>query len=305
MWRILRFLGRFGNFLLFLFLEVVALIVVITANQPQREISQGIFLELSGSMAETRSAVTGYFGLIQENERVMGLNADLERRLQLLQDSLNVLMNRVPKNLNYMVPPDSIRRDTCALQEFVKRELPDSLMPLSSYKFIPAMTINNTVDRTYNYITLNMGSNHGIKPDMGVISPDGIAGQIVKVSPNYSLAMSVLNAKYRPSAKLLRISNVGALRWEGEHADRVYLDYIPQTSQIKIGDTVVTSGYSSVFPPNYMIGTVVSANTDSQDGFFKIEVSLSTNFRALHNVFIVRAGSREELDSLEASRPGI
>jgi rod shape-determining protein MreC len=302
MWRIIRFLGRFGNFLLFLFLELIALAVIVTVNKPQHEISQSLLLEVSGSLAETQQTVYGYFNLVSENEKLKSRDAELESRILLLQDSLNEVFNRVPKSLAYMVIEDSIARDSCALQEFERIELPDSLMPVSRYHFIPAVAINNSVNLNYNYITLNKGSKHGITLDMGVISPEGIAGQVVEVSAHYSLALSVLNKKFRTGAKLLRNSNVGTMRWEGEDASYAWLDFIPQTSLIKEGDTVVSSGYSTVFPGNYMIGTVEKYNTDSQDGFFQIKVKLSTNFRGLHNVYFVQHSHRAEIDSLEQTK---
>ncbi len=303
MWRILRFLGRFGNFLLFLFLELVALLVIITVNKPQHEISQGLLLEVSGSLAETKASVFGYFYLQSENEKLKSRGAELQSHILLLQDSLNAVFHRIPKNLNYLVVADSIAKDSCAMQELTRLELPDSLMPVSSYQFIPAVAVNNSVDLNYNYITLNKGRNHGVTVDMGIISPEGIAGQVVEVSANYALALSVLNKKFRTGAKLLRNSNVGTMRWEGKDASYAWLDFIPQTSIIEIGDTVVTSGYSTVFPGNYMIGTVLNFNTDSQDGFFQIRVKLSTNFRGLNNVYLVQHSHRAEIDSLEQNKP--
>jgi rod shape-determining protein MreC len=303
MWRIFRFLGRFGNFILFLALEVAALLVTITVNKPQREISQGMFLEISGGLAEVQSSISGYFNLRSENEKLLDRLGSQEILIETLKDSLDVVLYRRPRNLNYMVVPDSIASDSCALLDFEALELPAGLMPVSSYKFIPAMAVNNSVDQNYNYITLNKGSRHGIIKDMGVISPDGIAGQVVGVSQNYSLALSLLNKKFRTGAKILHISNVGTLGWEGGNPTIARLDFIPQTSQIHIGDTVVTSGYSTVFPRDYMIGTVKEFNMETQDGFFQIKVKLATNFRGLNNLFLVKHNYQQEIDSLEKLKP--
>ncbi len=300
MWRILRILGRFGNFLLFLFLELIALVVIITVNKPQREISQDLLLEVSGSLAETQQTVFGYFNLRSENEKLFLALAEAQSRNLILQDSLNEVFNRIPSSIAYLVPSDSIIGDSCAMQDLQRHELLD--MPVSGFHFIPAVAVNNSVDLNYNYITLNKGRNHGVTLDMGIISPNGIAGQVVEVSAHYSLALSVLNKKFRTGAKLYRNSNVGTLRWEGEDANFAWLDYIPQTSRIQQGDTVMTSGYSTVFPGNYMIGTVSEYNTDSQDGFFQIKVKLATNFRGLNNVYLVQHSNLAEIDSLEQNK---
>jgi rod shape-determining protein MreC len=303
MWRIFRFLGRFGNFLLFLFLELVALIVIVSANQKQRTISEGMLLEMSGSLAQAKSSAFSYFNLGTENEKLKAHLAALHSQVLLLKDSLNVVLHRRPDSLNYMVVPDSIAKDSCLLMEYTKLVLPDSLMPISGYTFIPAVAVNNSVNLNYNYITLNKGRNQGVKMDMGVISPDGIAGQVVNVSANYSLALSVLNDKFLTGAKLLHNANVGTIRWAGTDPTLAALKFIPQTSQITIGDTVVTSGYSTVFPRDYMIGTVSEINQQTQDGFYDITVKLATNFRGLHNVFLVKHSHQAEIDSLEQNKP--
>lgn len=303
MWRIFRILGRFGNFFLFLLLELISLVVIITVNQKHHGISQGVFLEMSGGLADAQKSVYGYFNLHTENEKLQERNAELQSQLLLLQDSLDVVFHRKPQNLDYVIVGDSITRDSCLLEEYTKRELPDSLMPVARYKFIPAVAVNNSVDLNYNYITLNKGRNQGVVMDMGVISPEGIAGQVVGVSANYSLALSVLNDKFRTGAKLLRQSNVGTIRWEGEDPRFATLEYIPQTSIIEKGDTVITSGYSTVFPKDYLIGTVEDFDMQKQDGFYHIKVRLATNFRGLHNVFLVQHSHHAEVDSIEAMKP--
>ena len=302
MWRIVRFLGRFGNFLLFLLLEAVAFMVIVNVNQQHREISQGMFLEMSGGVAEMQQSVGAYFNLRTENAQLMERTSDLQSELLLLRDSLNIILHRKPDSLNYIAVDDTLKKDSAAFANWLKIELPDSLMPASGYKFIPAQAVNNSVNKNYNYITLDKGHKHGITMDMGVISPEGIAGQVVAVSANYSLALSVLNKKFRSGAKLLNNPDVGTLVWEGDDPSFVRLDFIPQTSIIHKGDTVVTSGYSTVFPRNYMIGTVDDFDMRAQDGFFTIKVKLSTKFRGLHNVFLVRHEYKAEIDSLELKK---
>jgi rod shape-determining protein MreC len=134
---------------------------------------------------------------------------------------------------------------------------------------------------------------------MGIISPDGIVGLVTHVSQNYSLALSLLNKKFRVSAKLQGKQNVGTMSWDGHKPNQGILMYIPQTSEIAIGDTVVTSGYSSVFPEDFVVGTVSGFDTDEQDGFFHIRVDLASDFRSLGNVFLVEHHQQAEIDSLE------
>lgn len=304
MWRIFQFLGKFGNVILFLFLELVALLIVITVNKPQREVSQGIFLDISGSMSEFQANIGSYFNLKSENAI---LQEEFEGTLQALQearDSLRVYKYRRPTEAEFLLLPDSLRQDSVLIDSMmVPVEIPDSLFPAKGFDFLPCKAINNTVSRSYNYITIDKGARHGIREGMGLISPKGVAGQIVDVSRNYSLAQSVLNKKFNLSAKIKGNKNIGNVVWQGFDPEYATLKFIPQTSVIHVGDTVLTSGYSTIFPPDYLVGTVSDFNAEQQDGFFTVKVKLATNFRGTGNMFVVTHEHKAEIDSLENQFP--
>ena len=300
MWRIIQFLGRFGNIILFLFLELVALLIIVTVNKPHREISQGILLESSASLSSFQASIGGYFNLASENAKLQAQDSILMTELQSARDSLKTYMFRRPTDLDFIHLPDSIRNDsTFDRTKPIPLNLPDSLFPVQGFRFMPCRTINNSTRNNYNYITIDRGRRHGVQEGMGIISPDGVAGQITQVSRNYSLAQSVLNKKFNLSSKLLRNKNIGTITWDGVNPDYATLKYIPQTSVIAVGDTVVTSGYSFTFPPNYFIGTVSAYDAETEDGFFNIKVELATNFRALDNMFVVQHEHKAEIDSLQ------
>lgn len=320
MWRIIRFLGRFGNLILVLFLELVALLIVITVNKPQREISQGVFSEFSGTFSKVQSSVSGYFNLDTENEKLMEQNARLEQDILSLRDSLHAYRYRLLPGIEFLSKRDSATLaalgvdpklltpemvpDTTAdgRDTLVEIRIPVDQLPVGGYGFLPARAINNSVNLNYNYITLDKGSRNGVEMDMGVISPEGVAGQVVGVSQNFSLVMSVLNKKFRSSVRLSGNSNMGVLSWDGDDAGLAKLEFIPQTSTIRKGDTVETTGFSTVFPPNYMVGTVAEFNKEDQDGFYNITVELSANFRTLDNLFLVRHAYKKEIDELESEK---
>jgi rod shape-determining protein MreC len=280
MWRLIEFLQRFGNLLLFIGLEALALLLVFTRNNDHRIISEGFFLEVSGKFQKANSSVFGYFNLRAENEKLMAQNSRLESELIRSRNYLATYQNCYPEGSHFTV-------------------LPDSIFTSSGFRFLPAKVINNTVDKSYNYLTLDKGRRSGVREGMGIISPDGIVGLVTHVSQNYSLALSLLNKKFRVSAKLQGKQNVGTMSWDGHKPNQGILMYIPQTSEIAIGDTVVTSGYSSVFPEDFVVGTVSGFDTDEQDGFFHIRVDLASDFRSLGNVFLVEHHQQAEIDSLE------
>lgn len=281
MWRIFQFLNRFGNLILFIVLEVIALILIINLNSPHKEISQQIFLEISAGVGSFRSSISDYFTLDEENEKLKEQNQELMRQMEGLKLELNAYKFRAALKRDYYRPPDSS-------------------LPAQNFQFIPCRAINNSTDRNYNYITLNKGRRHGLRKDMGILSPKGVAGRVIEVSENYALGLSVLNKKFMVSAKLQDNKNIGSLTWDGKDPEYGILDFIPQTSVIEAGDTVVTSGYGVLFPENFLIGVVESYNTRKQDGFYNIKVKLVTNFRGLRNLYLVANTKQNELDSLEA-----
>ena len=302
MWRIFRFLSRFGNLILVLFLELIALMIIVTVNKPQREISQGVFSEVSGSLSKTQASIGGYFNLGEENEKLQDQNARLEQEILQLRDSLHTYRYRRPTNVNFLASAkkDTLPHDSTKVDSFIRLDLPDHLFPVSGYEFIPCQALNNSVHLNYNYITLNKGTRNGVVVDMGVISPDGIAGQVVGVSANFSLVLSVLSKKFRTSARLLGDKNMGVISWEGGDPRFATLEFIPQTSSIRYGDTVETTGFSTVFPPGYLIGTVENFDEKEQNGFYNVTVRLATNFRALDNLFLVRHRFKTEIDFLDS-----
>lgn len=304
MWRIVQFLGRFGNVLLFLFLELIALGIVVSVNKPHREVSQGVFLDISGGLSEFQSGIGSYFDLGSENQKLQAQNSALLSALQDVRDTLRVYQFRTPSAAEFLLLPDSLRNDSMYIDSVkVPVSIPDSLFPARGYVFLPCKAINNTVSRNYNYITIDKGLRHGIKEGMGLISPQGVAGQVVDVSRNYALAQSVLNKKFNLSARIQGNKNVGNIVWDGLNPEYATLEYIPQTSPIEKGDTVITSGFSTIFPPEYLIGTVEDFNAEKQDGFFTIQVKLATNFRGVGNLFVVTHAHETEIDSLESSFP--
>ncbi len=170
---------------------------------------------------------------------------------------------------------------------------------LQQYQYITARVINNAVHHRNNFITLNKGSLQGIKPEMGVIAPNGIVGIVNHVSEHYCTVMSLLHKETNVSAMISRNGFYGSLRWEGGDPHYVYLREIDKTVPVLKGDTVVTTAFSSIFPSGVMIGRVVEAKVEPGSPFFKIKVQLSMSFSNLSHVYIVNNLLKEEQQGLE------
>ena len=169
------------------------------------------------------------------------------------------------------------------------------------YRFIPAKVINKTVNRSNNFLTLNQGSNKNIKPGMGVIGANGAVGRVKSVSRNFTTVQSLLHSGMYVSSLLKRLSILCTTHWEMMDPARAKLLYVPRHINIEKGDTVVTSGYNSVFPENIPIGIVESVSARENDTFLNIDLKLSVDFYSLSFVYVVENMHLDEKDSIEKS----
>lgn len=270
-----RFLLRNYFLMMFLALETTSLVLMVNFNNYQRVTFLNSSNSLAGGILNKFSSINDYFSLGHVNARLAAENASLRKKLYFQSQ----LLEKYPVNR-----PDTV-------------EAP-------AYVFTSAKVINNSVNKQFNYITLNKGSRHGIKPDMGIISADGVVGIITNVSPNYSTGLSLLNIRLRIPAKITRSNFYGSLVWDGESTSTADLLDIPLHNMVNVGDTVVTSSYSNIFPEGIMIGTIKKYDVEGGSNFFNIKIELSTQFRNLKYVEVVQNTKRSELKKLESNNIG-
>jgi rod shape-determining protein MreC len=168
------------------------------------------------------------------------------------------------------------------------------------YTYRSAKVINNSTNKYFNFITLNKGSLNGIRKEMGVISSKGVVGIVKDVSDHYTSVISILNTRLHISAKLKESGFFGSLNWDGKDYRYAWLNEIPIHAPVKVGDLVVTSGYSSIFPEGILIGTVEEVEKDKGESFFRIKVRLSVDFKDLSYVEVISNNMRDEQFNLES-----
>ena len=147
---------------------------------------------------------------------------------------------------------------------------------------------------------IDKGARQGLKKDMGLISEQGVVGVITDVSDNYATAISVLNRNFRLSARIFRNNYFGIIEWDGRDPSMVRLREIPGHVRVMKGDTVVTSGYSAIFPANLPIG-IVKEVKPGEGNFYDITVDLSANFRNIYHVNVISNFNRVERKELEGN----
>jgi rod shape-determining protein MreC len=167
------------------------------------------------------------------------------------------------------------------------------------YKYTSAEVIRNTINRQKNYITLNKGRAQGIVVDMAVTTGNSVIGVINGCSENYSIAMSLLNLDFKLSARIRSNGYFGSLSWDGSDYRYAVLSEIPQHVNVNVGDTIETTGYSAIFPEGVLVGTVSDYEKVGGD-FYKITVSLITDFKKLHFVDII--GNMKKTEQLELEK---
>ncbi len=179
----------------------------------------------------------------------------------------------------------------------------DSLHPRSMrlYDYTYAHVIYKTTDQAFNYLIIDKGSKDGISRDMAVTCPQGVVGVINDVSDHFSSIIPILHPDSRISATVSPINQVGTVVWEGPNPQVAYLENIPQHLEINIGDSVLTSGFSNIFPKGLLIGTVKEVSVGKNASFLTIKVKLATNFNKLNTVYLIENLHKAEIDSLKAN----
>jgi len=266
---LLNFLLRYKTLILFLILEGVALVMLTSSHNYHQAITSNLARGISGNINERIERGRSYFSLRDVNEKLVAENRTLRQKLEDL--------NKTPES-SFVSVEDSIREQ--------------------KYRYISARVVNNSVNRQKNFITLDKGRKHGITIGMAVASADGVIGVTVGVSQNYSVAMSLLNNDFRLSASILNNNYFGSLAWDGKNYRHALLSEIPHHVVINQGDTIVTSGYSAIFPAGLVIGTVTDQQIKGGD-FVTIQVQLAADFKRLTNVYIIGSLEKNERNLLE------
>jgi len=266
----LKILIRFHFLILFVLIEMFCFYLMVNSNEQNKTSFLSSANYISGTLYNQTSKLTDYFDLRNQNEQLKSENARLHEQLGAFKIN--------SKQMNKMV---------------------DTVRYFQQYTYTPAKVINNSTNKMYNYLTLNKGSNDGISTDMAVITTNGIVGVVRAVSPNFSSVISVLNNKIGISAKIQKNGYYGSVVWDGSNFEEVVLTEIPNHVEVSVGDTIITSGYSIVFPEGILIGVVKDYKIEAGGNFYNIKVSLSTGFKNLKHVYVVTNILRKEQTELE------
>lgn len=284
MHNLIEFLAKHNHWFVFLVLEVVSMVLLFRYNSYQGSVWFSSANAVTGKVYEWDSAVESYFALSGVNSQLTQRNAFLEQQVRMLDDS--------------------IARLTRSQEAAVTRL--SSMVPFQGCRLIPAKVVANMVNRYDNLITIDKGSADGVKRDMGVVCGMGVVGIVYLVSEHYSIVIPALNSHSNISCTIQRRGYFGYLRWRGGSSQLAYLEDVPRHAHFKLGDNVVTSGYSSVFPPGVMVGKVLHVFNSADGLSYRVQVKLSTDFARLRDVCLVDDSAlQERIDLMRAAQDSI
>ncbi len=279
-----EFLAKHNHWFVFLVLEVVSMVLLFRYNSYQGSVWFSSANAVTGKVYEWDSAVESFFSLSGVNSQLTQRNAFLEQQVRMLDDS--------------------IARLTRSQEAAVTRL--SSMVPFQGCRLIPAKVVANMVNRYDNLITIDKGSADGVKRDMGVVCGMGVVGIVYLVSEHYSIVIPALNSHSNISCTIQRRGYFGYLRWRGGSSQLAYLEDVPRHAHFKLGDNVVTSGYSSVFPPGVMVGKILHVFNSADGLSYRVQVKLSTDFARLRDVCLVDDSAlQERIDLMRAAQDSI
>lgn len=279
---LLEFLAKYNHWFVFLILEVVSMVLLFQYNSYQGSAWFSSANAVTGKLYEWDANVETFFSLTKVNQELTQRNAYLEQEVQKLSDSLV-----------------SVTKDSSIYHR-------DQFALLRNYRLIPAKVVANSVDKPGNLMTIDKGSADGIHKDMGVISGTGVVGIVYLVAEHYAIVIPVLNTQLNISCMIQNRGYFGYLRWKGGVSDLAYLEEVPRHAHFKLGDYVVTSGYSAVFPPGVRVGRILHVFNSADGLSYRVQLRLSTDFARLRDVCVIDdAAMKERLEIMRAAQDSI
>lgn len=279
---LIEFLAKYNHWLLFLLLEVVSFVLLFKYNSYQGSVWFSSANVVAGKLYEWDSKVETFFSLTKVNQQLTQRNLYLEQQVTALNDRL---------------------AKTTGDSTFLKSS---QMELLRNYRLMPAKVISNSLTRSDNLITIDKGEADGVRKDMGVVCGMGVVGIVYLTSEHYAVVIPVLNTSSNISVSIAGRGYFGYLHWTGGSTRVAYVDDIPRHAHFRLYDKVVTSGYSSVFPPGVLAGKIIHVYNSADGLSYRLMVELSTDFASLRDVCVVdNAPMEERMKVLHAAEDSI
>ncbi len=279
---LIDFLARHNHWFLFILLEVLSFVLLFHYNSYQGSVWFSSANAVSGKVFEWNASVTQYFSLVDVNKTLTERNIYLERQVEQLTEQL-----------------EKAGRDSTEIERMQTSVLKDC-------NTIPAKVVSCSLNKLNNFITIDKGYADGVRKDMGVVCGTGVVGIVYLVSEHYSVLIPVLSSVSNISCTIRSRGYFGYLHWKGGSPEEAYIDDIPRHARFKLGDVIVTSGYSSVFPPGIVVGKIKHVYNSANGLSYRLKITLSTDFGRLRDVCVINDKEMDrKLEILHAAEDSI
>ena len=266
--KLLQLFLKFSGFFVFIVLELICFALIIQYNDAQNRIFFGTTNTFVGITLEKKQSIQKYFYLSETIKGLQKANAALDSKLSsILYNSASTV-------------------DTFKTEDLV-------------YTFIPASITAKNILGTKNYFTIDKGTIDSVELHMGVISDKGVIGIITGVSKHNAKVMTIFHPQSSISAALKRNHYFGSLSWNDLDYQRVNLNGIPKYVDLIEGDTIITSGYSNLFPKGKMIGIIETFTDHKEKNDYAITIKLDEDLLNLQSVYVVNNLMKEEIEQMQ------
>ena len=272
--KLVKIFSKYYVLILFIFLESLSVVFIFQGKNYHRSLFINTVNDATGNTLSIITNYKDYLNLTVENER---LNVEISQLRKFDSESITKI------NSTYTLISDSIYRQT--------------------YTYLDAKVITSTINKKNNYILINKGKRDGVNVEMGLITAQGVVGRIVSVSENYAKAMSFLHKDAGMFCKITRTEATGILQWDGSNSEEALLIDLPLTTDVVVGDSVITSGYSFTYPKGIPMGLVKEVKENQSNQMLEVRVKLSLNYNELSQILIVESLDKDELDKLQKDKP--
>ena len=269
---LIDFFVRNSAWFVFIFYIILSSILLFNNNPYQQSVYLTSANTVVSSIYDKINSVTSYLYLRDINEDLQKRNAALELEVLALRE---------------------------IMKDYKAQSMDSIQSPQSQYDYILSRVISNSISLQHNYITINKGTEDGVVSEMGVVDQNGVVGIVNVMGKKSSRVTSLLNPNLRLSCKVKGSDYFGSLVWDGKSPNYAILEEMPRHVEFEKGDTIVTSGYSAVFPEGLNVGVIENQLTSGGDNFYSLRVRLLSDFSHLSTVRLIKNNMKEEYDALK------
>ncbi len=274
---IFLFLRRYFNFLVFFILQVFCIYLIVQNSKYHQAVFGDTANKITGRVNAQYNKIEYYFQLKKTNDSLVAAN---ERLYNMLGQNFNI-----PDSINIRQVVDTIRID--------------SITKYKKYTYLQARVVANSVSSQNNYVVLQSIHASRFREGMGIVDPNNaVVGVITEVSGQFAVVMSLLHKDSKISGKLFKTGETGTVSWDGKKPNLITLSGISKGVKLTRGDSVITSGFSAIFPRGLLLGRIDEVYLEQSTNNLRIVLRTGANFHNLEHAYVIDNTEQQEIDKL-------